>query len=382
MELTGAYKFAIAAIDGVHEKFFPIVEDISGVVGGIISIATLLYLGSKIWSSYAKNEPIDVYPLLRPFVIAFLCANFSTMVCRPIDALIEPISSFLYEKKTTELVTRETVKNALSHDAVQPEKAKGSGGIMNWLNNAWDSLMEHLFELIGLCMDIIIGFLQFILSFILMCSRVFFLSILCIMGPIAFAVSLFPGYQQTLTQWIAKYVSISFWLPCIYMCDIFINVLGSSMIEMASNLLTGGFTGAAVGAVAVGAGTAAVGLSGGTAVGAGAAMTGILVLTISILLGALSYFLYTTVPTVSSWIITGGDVHGIQGMLGATTIVSALTSFGGAKMGSKLAQSNGGKGIGGAISGLFGGGSKGGGQQLGGSGGGIGSAVSGLFGKK
>lgn len=382
MELTGAYRVAIAAIDGVHEKFFPIVEDISGVVGGIVSIATLLYLGSKIWSSYAKNEPIDFYPLLQPFVIAFLCANFSTMVCKPIDALIEPISSFLYEKKTNELYTRETVREALTQytdqePTEQPEETEGFK-LSKFFNSMWTWLVNHLVDMIALFMDIIISFLQFILSFILMCSRVFFLSVLCIMGPIAFAISLFPGYQQTLNQWIGKYVSISFWLPVIYMCDLFVNVLGSSMLQMVCSLFIGD---GSVGGQAASLTATAAATTGVLTVGVGGAvaMTGLVITIISLLLGALSYFLYTTVPTVSSWIITGGDVHGIQGMLGVTTILSLATSFGGAKVGEKIAKSVKGGGIGSSVSGLLGKGNKGGGSQLGG---GAWSPVSGLFGKK
>ncbi len=365
--LNGVYKFAIAAISGVHEKFFPLVQDISGVIGGVISIATLLYIGSKIWSSYAKNEPIDVYPLLRPFVIAFLCANFSTCVCKPIDALIEPISSFLYEKKTSELITKDIVKSFMkeqgnNNDNDESTEEDSGFHLKTFLTDAWAWLMDKLFEFIAYIMDIIIGLLQFILSFILMCSRVFFLSVLCMMGPIAFAISLFPGYQQTLNQWIAKYVSISFWLPCIYMCDIFINVLGANMLEMLSNAAA-----TPESAIATGTGVAvsgAVGVAGSAVASTGLTFTGLIILIISLLLGALSYFLYTTVPTISSWIITGGDVHGIQGMLGTTTILSAVTAIAGAKTGRSLANKNSGaSGSDGAASS-----SKGGAPMLGSSG--------------
>ena len=33
------------------------------------------------------------------------------------------------------------------------------------------------------------------------------------LGPIAFAISVFDGFQSTLTQWLTKYVSIYLWLP-------------------------------------------------------------------------------------------------------------------------------------------------------------------------
>lgn len=375
MNLFGVYEFAASAINGVHEKFYPLVQDISGVVGSIVSIATLLYLGSKIWSSYAKNEPIDIYPLLRPFVIAFLCAHFSTMVCKPIDALIEPISSFLYEKKTSEFTSgfsqdsMDKLKMEASTNETKDNGADEGFKLKTFFANLWTSLVNKLFELIAMIIDIIVSLLQFLLSFILMCSRVFFLSVLCMMGPIAFAISLFPGYQQTLNQWIAKYVSISFWLPCIYMCDIFINVLGKNMLDMVNAAVASG--------IGAGGTAAMITAAAQTGVAAGPVLTftGLVILLISLLLGALSYFLYTTVPTISSWIITGGDVHGIQGMLGTTTILSAVTAIAGAKTGKSLAAKNSG------ASGSSGT-SKGGAPMLGSSGGGIGSAISGLFGKK
>ena len=34
-----------------------------------------------------------------------------------------------------------------------------------------------------------------------------------LLGPIAFAISVFDGFQSTLTQWLTKYVSIYLWLP-------------------------------------------------------------------------------------------------------------------------------------------------------------------------
>jgi len=34
-----------------------------------------------------------------------------------------------------------------------------------------------------------------------------------VLGPIAFAISVFDGFQGTLVQWLARYISVYLWLP-------------------------------------------------------------------------------------------------------------------------------------------------------------------------
>ena len=45
---------------------------------------------------------------------------------------------------------------------------------------------------------------------------------LSILGPLAFAISVYDGFQSTLTQWISRYISIYLWLP---VSDLFSSVL-------------------------------------------------------------------------------------------------------------------------------------------------------------
>jgi conjugative transposon TraJ protein len=43
--------------------------------------------------------------------------------------------------------------------------------------------------------------------------RTFFLIVLSILGPLAFAISVWDGFQSTLTQWLTRYISVYLWLP-------------------------------------------------------------------------------------------------------------------------------------------------------------------------
>ena len=93
----------------------------------------------------------------------------------------------------------------MDRTAYQLEKA-----LKDWFRN----LLEILFQAAALVIDTI---------------RTFFLIVLSILGPIAFAISVWDGFQSTLTQWLTRYVSVYLWLP---VSDLF-----SSMLARIQSLI-------------------------------------------------------------------------------------------------------------------------------------------------
>lgn len=62
--------------------------------------------------------------------------------------------------------------------------------------------------------------------------RTFFLIVLSILGPIAFAISVWDGFQSTLTQWICRYIQTYLWLP---VSDLFSTILAKIQVLMLQN---------------------------------------------------------------------------------------------------------------------------------------------------
>ena len=65
--------------------------------------------------------------------------------------------------------------------------------------------------------------------------RTFFLIVLSILGPIAFAISVWDGFQSTLTQWFTRYISIYLWLP---VADLFSSMLAKIQELMLKHDIT------------------------------------------------------------------------------------------------------------------------------------------------
>ena len=63
----------------LYDEMMPLCEDMAGVAKGIAGLGALFYVAYRVWQSLARAEPIDVFPMLRPFAIG-LCIMFFPMV--------------------------------------------------------------------------------------------------------------------------------------------------------------------------------------------------------------------------------------------------------------------------------------------------------------
>jgi len=130
-------------------------------------------------------------------------------------------------------------------------------GVKNWFRN----LLEILFQAAALVIDTI---------------RTFFLIVLSILGPIAFAISVWDGFQSTLTQWLTRYISVYLWLPVSDLFSAMLSKIQSLIIERDIEML---------------ADPTYIPDTGNT------------VYIIFMIIGIVGYF---TIPTVTGWIIQAG----------------------------------------------------------------------------
>ena len=59
----------------LYQDMMPLCADMIGVAKGVAGLGALFYVAYRVWKSLASAEPIDVFPLLRPFAIG-LCIMF------------------------------------------------------------------------------------------------------------------------------------------------------------------------------------------------------------------------------------------------------------------------------------------------------------------
>ena len=63
----------------------------AGVAKGIAGLGALFYVAYRVWQSLARAEPIDVFPMLRPFAIGLCIMFFPTVVLGTINSIMSPV---------------------------------------------------------------------------------------------------------------------------------------------------------------------------------------------------------------------------------------------------------------------------------------------------
>ncbi len=234
----------------LYDEMMPLCEDMAGVAKGIAGLGALFYVAYRVWQSLAHAEPIDVFPMLRPFAIGLCIMFFPTVVLGTLSGVLSPIvqgTAKMLEAETLDMNEFREQKDKLEYEAMKrnPETAylvsneefdkqleelgwspddlvtmagmyieRSMYQMKKGVRDFFRELLELLFQAAALVIDTL---------------RTFFLVVLSILGPIAFAISVWDGFQSTLTQWICRYVQVYLWLP---VSDMFSTILAKIQVLM------------------------------------------------------------------------------------------------------------------------------------------------------
>ena len=230
-------------LKNLYVDMMPLCSIMTGVAKGVAGLGALFYVAAKVWQALSRAEPIDVYPLLRPFAIGLCIMFFPTIVLGTINSVLSPVvkgTNQILEGQTFDMNKYRELKDKKEYEAMlrNPETAylvsdeefdkqldelgwspsdlittmgmymeRASYNIKKAVRDWFRELLEILFQAAALVIDTI---------------RTFYLIVLAILGPIAFAISVYDGFQSTLTQWITRYISVYLWLP---VSDLFSSIL-------------------------------------------------------------------------------------------------------------------------------------------------------------
>src|SRR6187399_602858 len=76
-------------LEQLYDDMMPLCSQLIGVGRGIAGFAATWYIASKVWRHIANAEPIDFYPLFRPFVIGFAVLIFPSVIAM-INGVMKP----------------------------------------------------------------------------------------------------------------------------------------------------------------------------------------------------------------------------------------------------------------------------------------------------
>ncbi|MCQ6958312.1 conjugative transposon protein TraJ [Mucilaginibacter aquariorum] len=245
-------------LNGVYNDMLPMCSQLIGIGQGIAGFGALWYIAARVYRQIASAEPIDFYPLMRPFGLGLAILLFPTVIS-VINGVMQPTVSAtggmvqnsdaaiarLLEAKEAAIEKTDTWKMYQGADGDgdrdkwykyshpnDPEgnnegvfekvgndmkfaMAKASYSFRNTVKQWMSEVLQVCYQAAALCINTI---------------RTFYLVVLAILGPIVFGLSVFDGFQHTLTSWLAKYLNVFLWLPVA-------NIFGAIIGKVQENML-------------------------------------------------------------------------------------------------------------------------------------------------
>ena len=255
--IAGEMRGLHGVLEQLYTEMMPLCSQLIAVGRAIAGFAATWYIASRIWRHIANAEPVDIFPLFRPFVLGFCVMIFPSVIAL-INGIMQPtvnatnamvnnsdqaIARLLKAKedaikKTTvwQIYVGETgsgdrdkwykythpedpdaagegMFESLGND-IKFAMAKASYNFRNSIKEWMSEVLRVLYEAAALCIDTL---------------RTFNLVVLAILGPLVFGIAVFDGFQHTLTAWIARYINIFLWLP---VANIFGAIIGKIQEKM------------------------------------------------------------------------------------------------------------------------------------------------------
>jgi len=246
----------------------------SALVGRAIGgLGALMYLGYMGWQMAAGDREWEITPMLKPILIGFTLvywSGFVSLIQKPFEAIAEPgIAIFSnIESEVNDLRVQRFKKQQQLLDAViqlKSEEDAKQDVINNTAKDADDSWFDISAGLDKLIQPIkewsirmefqmqklVAELIEFVcLSILRVCVYlIFFIQkiwayILIILGPIAVGMSLIPGFENSLYNWVSKFININLYTFVAYtIINIGQQLIASGYmmeIERYDTLLAGG----------------------------------------------------------------------------------------------------------------------------------------------
>lgn len=232
-------------LDELYDDMMPLCEQLITVARGIAGFGALWYICSRVWKHLASAEPIDFYPLFRPFCLG-LCITLFSGVLTAINTIMKPTVTGTAEMvRGSEMAVavllkqkEEAIKESpiwkmyvgetgsgdraewykYTHDDESVEKEKWYESVGNSVSFAMAKMSYRLKNNVKEWMSEVLKILFQAAALCINTLRTFQLVVLSILGPLVFGLAVYDGFQHTLTAWLSRYINVFLWLP---VCNIF-----------------------------------------------------------------------------------------------------------------------------------------------------------------
>jgi hypothetical protein len=202
-------------------------------IGGFGALCYMGYLG---WQMQEGARPWEVTPMIRPTIIAFILmywGAFTSMIQYPLQSLAEPgialfqdiekdandlrVERFKKQNQILEVLIKTQAEEEAKQETLNKLEVKADDSwydidvdkllapAKEWYMKMEFKIQKTLSEIIEAVALTILRVCTYLIFFI----QKIWSYVLIILGPIAIGISLIPGFENSFSNWVTKFININ-----------------------------------------------------------------------------------------------------------------------------------------------------------------------------
>ena len=202
-------------------------------IGGFGALCYMGYLG---WQMQEGARPWEVTPMIRPTIIAFILmywGAFTSMIQYPLQSLAEPgialfqdiekdandlrVERFKKQNQILEILIKTQAEEEAKQETLNKLEGKADDSwydidvdkllapAKEWYMKMEFKIQKTLSEIIEAVALTILRVCTYLIFFI----QKIWSYVLIILGPIAIGISLIPGFENSFSNWVTKFININ-----------------------------------------------------------------------------------------------------------------------------------------------------------------------------
>lgn len=247
-------------LENLYNEMIPLCAKLTDVARAIGAFGGLWYIAYRVYKHLANSEPIDFFPLFKPFVLSILI-TFYPAVLATLNSLLKPmvLATSAMVKNSNEATNR--MLEARAKSITEGQEWKGLMGGLGYEDNkdwykyqnpdqtpddgeftigkalafSFSLVTNTLGFLIKGLISILLQILYYAAALCIDTMRTFHLVILGILGPFVLCLSMYDGFSHVLTVWLGRYINIYLWLPISNLFGALIGRIQEGMLQLDFN---------------------------------------------------------------------------------------------------------------------------------------------------
>lgn len=245
-----------SVLDELYDSMITKSDRLIGIGQGLAGFGALWYIAARVWKHLANAEPIDFYPLFRPFAIG-LCIALFPVVLAIINGVMKPTvtgtAAMMDEsnKAITNLLKQKEEKIKQTDNWRMYVGTNGDGDRKEWYkythpdeeegfldgigNDIRFTMEKAMYKFRNSVKEVLAEILQVLFQAAALCIntlRTFQMVVMGILGPLVFGLAVFDGFQHSLKMWLARYINVFLWLPVANILSAIIGTIQENMIKL------------------------------------------------------------------------------------------------------------------------------------------------------